>query len=117
MVFNVLSSNRDDHVKNFSFIFDDVTAQWALSPAYDLTFSVGPGGEHSTTVAGEGRAPAKSHFKKLAKLYGISGKELGEIIGDVAGAVEHWPDFARKAGVSKRRNNHIAGYLAGPSTN
>lgn len=117
MIFNVLSFNRDDHAKNFSFIFDDITAQWALSPAYDLTFSVGPGGEHSTTVAGEGRAPAKNHFEKLAKLYGISEKELEGIIDNVAEAVGRWPEFAEKAGVSEKRINHIAGYLTGTSAN
>ena len=115
MIFNVLSYNRDDHVKNFSFIFDDVTAQWAFSPAYDLTFSFGPGGEHSTTVAGEGRAPANRHFMKLADSYGISAKELKEMISEVAGAVERWSEFAREAGVSEAKINYVAGYLAGPT--
>ena len=35
----------------------DASATWRLAPAYDLTFSGGPGGEHWMTVAGEGRAP------------------------------------------------------------
>lgn len=48
-VFNVLAYNRDDHSKNFSFLMDE-TGQWKLSPAYDLTFSSGPGGEQSTMV-------------------------------------------------------------------
>lgn len=111
MLFNVLSYNRDDHAKNFSFILDDVTGQWALSPAYDLTFSLGPGGEHSTTVAGEGRAPAYDHFLKLAKQYGISLKEMKEMISEVVGAVGDWPEFAGKAGVSEVKTNYIAGYL------
>lgn len=111
MIFNVLSYNRDDHVKNFSFIFDDVKAQWALSPAYDLTFSLGPGGEHSTTVAGEGRNPERGHFVKLAETYGISVKELKEMLSEVAGSVERWPEFAKKAGVSKERIDYIFGYL------
>ena len=41
-VFNIASHNRDDHVKNFSFMFDE-NNQWILAPAYDLTFSQGPG--------------------------------------------------------------------------
>ena len=98
---------------NFSFILDDLTGQWALSPAYDLTFSPGPGGEHSTTVAGEGRAPGNDHFVKLAELYGISAKELKEMVSAVAGAVERWPEFAEKAGVSEAKTNYIAGYLSG----
>jgi hypothetical protein len=44
MVFNVLTHNKDDHAKNFSFIWQG--ALWELAPAYDLTFNHGMGGEH-----------------------------------------------------------------------
>ena len=43
-VFNVLAHNRDDHGKNFSFLMSN-TGAWKFAPAYDLTFSSGPGGE------------------------------------------------------------------------
>jgi serine/threonine-protein kinase HipA len=46
-VFNVFSHNRDDHAKNFSFLME-AQGVWSVSPAYDLTFSSGPAGEHST---------------------------------------------------------------------
>ena len=39
MCFNVFAHNRDDHSKNFSFIYDEELKKWKLSPAYDLTFS------------------------------------------------------------------------------
>lgn len=35
MVFNVLTDNKDDHLKNFSFICRE--GKWSLAPAYDLT--------------------------------------------------------------------------------
>ena len=38
MVFNVLTDNKDDHAKNFSFIYKE--GNWALAPAYDLTLSL-----------------------------------------------------------------------------
>lgn len=41
MVFNVASSNRDDHTKNFSFMMDKL-GQWSLTPAYDLTYPFDP---------------------------------------------------------------------------
>ena len=53
MVFNVLTANKDDHAKNFSYICRN--GKWLLSPAYDLTYS--PGGynnEHATSVNGNG---------------------------------------------------------------
>lgn len=100
MLFNVLAHNRDDHAKNFSFILNEVTGQWALSPAYDLTFTHGPGGEHSTTVAGEGRAPGRKHFALLAKQYDITLKEMETMIAEVTAAVKRWPEFADTAEVS-----------------
>ena len=38
MVFNLVFSNIDDHLKNFSFIYDIERDGWNLAPAYDLTY-------------------------------------------------------------------------------
>lgn len=38
MVFNVVFANIDDHLKNISFMYDDVNDKWKLAPAYDLTY-------------------------------------------------------------------------------
>lgn len=65
-VFNLLTHNRDDHAKNFSYILDESNS-WKFAPAYDLTFSFGPSGEHSTTYLGEGKNPCKKHLEELAK--------------------------------------------------
>ena len=97
-VFNVLCHNRDDHVKNFAFRMTD-EGDWQLAPAYDLIFSPGPGGEHSMTVAGEGRAPRREHLLALAPSAGIAVKEAESILVDVAAAASRWRDHAEKAGV------------------
>jgi serine/threonine-protein kinase HipA len=99
MLFNILTHNRDDHVKNFSFILDDRTGKWSLAPAYDLTFADGPGGEHNMTVAGEGRAPAYRHVVELAEQFGVGEKEMEMMFEEVAAAVERWLEFAQVAGV------------------
>lgn len=53
MVFNVLCDNKDDHVKNFSFMYH--TNHWTLAPAYDLTpCPDGYLGEHPISVCGKG---------------------------------------------------------------
>ena len=46
MVFNIRALNRDDHLKNHAFLMDR-TGSWTLAPAYDLSFSAGPVGEHT----------------------------------------------------------------------
>lgn len=38
MVFNYVFANIDDHLKNFSFIYNDEKDRWNLAPAYDLTY-------------------------------------------------------------------------------
>ncbi|MDM1383183.1 type II toxin-antitoxin system HipA family toxin [Myroides marinus] len=38
MVFNIVFANIDDHLKNFSFIYNNPEDRWNLAPAYDLTY-------------------------------------------------------------------------------
>lgn len=38
MVFNLVFANTDDHLKNFSFMYDKQEDRWYLAPAYDLTY-------------------------------------------------------------------------------
>lgn len=105
--FNAFAHNRDDHAKNFSFLMDS-KGNWRVAPAYDLTFSNGPGGEHSTTIMGEGKAPGKEHLLKLAEKFSISESNAGTIINKVRAVVNNWPVFAEQAGVTKASSRLIA---------
>lgn len=53
MCFNSLTHNRDDHTKNFSFLYTNDYG-WRLAPAYDLTYSDTYWGEQTTSVNGKG---------------------------------------------------------------
>lgn len=99
-VFNVLAFNRDDHSKNFSFLMNP-DGQWRMAPAYDLTFSSGPGGEQSTTVLGEGKNPGTEQLLKLAETGDISKSTALEIIEKTRTSLEQWPELAANFGVSK----------------
>ncbi|CAL4869223.1 hypothetical protein MMA231_03514 (plasmid) [Asticcacaulis sp. MM231] len=74
MVFNVLAHNRDDHAKNHALLMN-WEGIWKLSPAYDLTLSSGPGGEHCTTIANEGRNPGQKHMLEIARITSITERE------------------------------------------
>lgn len=106
-VFNVFAHNRDDHAKNFTFLMDQ-SGQWTLSPAYDLTFSSGPGGEQSTTVTGEGRQPATAHLKALGKEAGLEKKRVDEIIMQTKDSLSSWRSLAEEYGVARSNINLIA---------
>lgn len=106
MTFNVLARNRDDHVKNHAFLMSS-DGKWKLSPAYDLTFSSGPGGEHSAAIAGEGRNPEKQHLLRVARNASISENEAIEIVDQVRAAVDRWPEFADEAGLGRQRTTEL----------
>lgn len=111
MAFNVLAHNRDDHAKNFAYRLDLESGEWSLTPAYDLTFATGPGGEHTTTVLGEGRAPQPERLLALGEQHGVGRREGGAILDEVAAAVARWKEFAEEAGVPTRRRDEIAARL------
>jgi serine/threonine-protein kinase HipA len=106
MVFNIFAHNRDDHSKNFSFLMDK-EGKWKVSPAYDLTFSSGPVGQHSTTILGEGKNPSISHMLKLAELVSIKPKTAITIIDEVKAAVSKWKKFADESKVSAKSTKNI----------
>lgn len=90
MCFNVFAHNRDDHSKNFSFLYDENESRWKLAPAYDLTCSNSIGGEHATTVDGEGKSPNLKNILSVAKKAGldlrkakIRAEEIRETVNDM----------------------------------
>ena len=92
MCFNVFAHNRDDHSKNFSYIYDEEHTRWELAPAYDLTYSNTYYGEHTTTVNGNGRNPGLADLVAVGEKAGMKKnicKEIAEqieaIVNDMLG--------------------------------
>ena len=54
-----------------------------------LTFSPGPGGEHTMTVAGEGRRPTLMHAQVVADEAGIAPRRTAEIVAGVQLSIEN----------------------------
>lgn len=79
MCFNVFAHNRDDHSKNFTYMYIDEESRWELSPAYDLTYSNSIGGEHATTVNGEGMNPTLDDILSVADRIGINRRKAKSI--------------------------------------
>lgn len=81
MCFNVFSHNRDDHSKNFTYLYHEKQGTWRLSPAYDLTYSHSIGGEHATCINGNGKNPSMNDILKVADYIGLS-KEISKRIAE-----------------------------------
>lgn len=80
MCFNVFAHNRDDHAKNFTFLYRPDSDSWRLSPAYDLTFSNTFFGEHTTSVDGNGKNPSKDNLLNVGLNAGMKKSRCLEII-------------------------------------
>ena len=83
MCFNVFAHNRDDHSKNFSFLYDEIKKEWHLSPAYDLTYSSSFNGEHATTINGEGKNPSLDDIFAIGANIGLKQSQAKEIALDI----------------------------------
>lgn len=109
--FNVAAHNRDDHAKQFSFLMDCGGA-WRAAPAYDLTFSDGINGEHTTTIDGEGSAPGDADLLRLARKAGLRKADAADAIAAVRDAVAKWPDWADEAGLTRAAAREIGQVIA-----
>lgn len=106
MIFNVLASNRDDHTRQHSYLMDE-HGQWRLAPAYDLTYSAGPGGEHYLDVEGEGKNPTREQVSALGRRHGLPDRLIETIIDEVRAATADWARFADEAGVTRASRAEI----------
>lgn len=107
MVFNILASNRDDHTRQQAYLMD-AGGDWRLSPAYDLTYAPGPGGEHYLDIEGEGRSPTRGHVLRLGARHSLDAKAVAAMVEEVRAAVARWPAFGDAAGVTKASAKEIA---------
>ena len=83
----VFAHNRDDHSKNFTYLYDESADSWRLSPAYDLTYSNTYYGEHTTTVDGNGRNPGKKELLAVGTMAGIKKELCMDIITEIKSCV------------------------------
>ena len=110
MVFNILVSNDDDHLRNHAFLYDEKAGGWRLSPLYDvvpkpqaapermLHLSVGPRGRVArldNALAGAGR-------------FGLLPPDAAAIVDRVARAARSWRDTFERMGVSARDCDRVA---------
>jgi serine/threonine-protein kinase HipA len=100
-IFNLLSTNRDDHGRNHAFLYDDTVRTWTLSPAYDLNPNVA-----NVLIGlnwlGSNQVPSTfDSVLKLAELGGINERSARSIFDEVeAATVGSWETYAKQAGVS-----------------
>ena len=110
MVFNIMVTNDDDHLRNHGFVWDPRLGGWALSPLYDvmpraavateryLHLGVGPQGR----LANLDNALA-SHAK-----FTLSQARACQVIAQVWGVVREWRVYFEQFGVPEPQMDKVA---------
>lgn len=114
MVFNIMGRNQDDHVKNIAFLMND-KADWALSPAFDLTYSYNPSGDFTSsqqmTMNGKQDNFVLEDFKSCAKFALMKRGRAETIIEEVRSVVSRWRNYADEVGVDPVQRDKIQNAL------
>jgi serine/threonine-protein kinase HipA len=101
IVFNILTSNTDDHLRNHAFLH--IGQGWRLSPVYDLNpcpTDIKPR-VHALAIDEDDPAASIETALKAAPQFGLSAARAKAIAAEVAVAVSEWRAVAKTRGVSK----------------
>lgn len=103
IVFTVMISNTDDHLRNHGFIYERHKG-WRLSPAYDMNptpIDIKPR-ILTTTIAFDDTSASLELAMAVAKDFRLSKDQAGQIIKEVGSSVSQWREVALKLGLQKR---------------
>lgn len=109
IVFSILISNTDDHLRNHGFLFEGQQG-WRLSPVYDVNpVPIEVKERILTTAIDEENGTASLDLAfSVAHNFGLKQKEARAIAAEVGKGVSNWRDVAASAGISKAEINRLA---------
>lgn len=102
MVFNILISNTDDHLRNHGFLYQNLDG-WRLSPAYDLNpvpVDLKPRILTTNITEDDGTASLELAYEVAAQ-FELDSKEAQKIAKKVGRAVSSWREVGEELGISK----------------
>ncbi|MBR6370577.1 MAG: type II toxin-antitoxin system HipA family toxin [Bacteroidaceae bacterium] len=113
-VFNILTTNVDAHIKNFSFYMRE-GGEWHITPAYDLTFSCfNPGNRfdpaHYLSLNGKRMNINKEDLLTFGRIHNI--KNPNGIISECVDAVMQFRSLAGKNGISLQWTDRVERHFA-----
>jgi serine/threonine-protein kinase HipA len=110
ILFSVLVSNVDDHLRNHGFLYDTSKRGWRLSPAYDLNpvpVDVKPR-ILSMMIDERDNSASFDLAIEVGAYFGLEDNEMRVIAGEVARAVSTWRDEAKRLAISGEEINRMA---------
>jgi len=97
MLFNILVSNTDDHMRNHGFILKD--NGWRLSPAYDMNPNE-MGNGLTLNISENSNDLDISLALKTAYLYQLKSDNAESILQQMHQEISNWPSVAKKFGIT-----------------
>lgn len=96
VVFNVATANRDDHLRNHSFM--RTPAGWRLAPAFDMNPSFKKN-EHALALDLYTRQPNMAVILETAEYYRLGIDQAKDIISRTGKVIGGWKALARRLGL------------------
>jgi serine/threonine-protein kinase HipA len=109
LVFNILISNTDDHLRNHGFLYEG-QAGWRLSPAYDLNpMPIDLKPRVLSTMITEDDSTASLHLAmEVTGYFDLNASKSKSIAAEVAQSVSSWRKEATRRGLSKTEIDRMA---------
>ena len=109
MVFNILVSNDDDHLRNHAFIWSSVGRGWRLSPLYDVVPKPQIGSERflHLGVGSQGRLATLDNALSHAAQFGLNLPEAAQMIGEIARKAREWRNTFERFGVTEAQCDKV----------
>lgn len=109
MVFNILISNVDDHLRNHGFLLQGKHG-WSLSPVYDLNPTPQDVRARilTTAISVDDATCSIDLALSQAEYFNIKADEAKQIISEVAKAVSKWRDVARSQKQTKAQIDRMS---------
>jgi len=105
MVFNILISNTDDHLRNHGFILTN--KGWRLSPAFDINPSIDKAGL-ALNIDMNNNLPDIDLVKSVGVYFRLGKKEMGNIIDEVISGISGWKKIATEIGIPRNEQMLMA---------
>jgi serine/threonine-protein kinase HipA len=106
VVFNVLVSNTDDHLRNHGFILVPLKG-WRLSEAYDMN-PVPDSQGLTLNISEADNALDLELVRSVAPYFRVRVRQANEIIERCRGVVKQWPKVAKQLGIPAREQKRMA---------
>jgi serine/threonine-protein kinase HipA len=105
MVFNILISNTDDHLRNHGFIL--TSEGWRLSPAFDINPSIDKVGL-ALNIDMDNNSPDIDLVKSVGVYFRLEKKEMDSIIDEVKSGISGWKKIATEIGIPRNEQTLMA---------